>query len=356
MASLVRNWTILVVLSAGFSALLLWLQAPAALMLGPLTAGIVLSSTGGRVKMPARPFLVAQGLVGCLIANMVPITIVGDVLRHWLLFGFGVLSVVVVSCFLGWLMTRWQLLPGTTALWGTSPGAASVMTIMAESYGADVRLVALMQYTRVVGVAAIAAVLVRVFGISSPQAHHAVVWFPPIDWLGFAETMALAAAGPVIAKYLRIPAGGFLVPLVIGAVLNHFGLIAIVLPPWLLAGCYALVGWNVGLRFTRPLLLHAARALPQVIGTTVALVAICGAIAVFMVFVAGVDPLTAYLATSPGGSDSIAIIAASTNVDVSFVMAMQTVRMLAVLFLAPALTRFVASHRSVVRYRNDRNS
>ena len=46
--------------------------------------------------------------------------------------------------------------------------------------------------------------------------------------------------------------------------------------------------------------------------------------------VAGVDPLTAYLATSPGGSDSIAIIAASTNVDVSFVMAMQTVRMLAV--------------------------
>ena len=38
------------------------------------------------------------------------------------------------------------MLPGTTALWGTSPGAASVMTIMAESYGADMRLVAFMQY------------------------------------------------------------------------------------------------------------------------------------------------------------------------------------------------------------------
>lgn len=352
------SWAALLVLSAALGAFLLWIHAPAALMLGPLVAAIVVASSGGKVHLPARPFLLAQGIVGCLIANMVPITIVGDVLNHWLLFTFGVVSVVLASCLIGWTMTRLQMLPGTTALWGTSPGAASVMTIMAESYGADARLVALMQYTRVVGVAAVAALLVRLVGIDTSQAQaaqKAVVWFPPLDWLGFAETIALAVAGPVIAKYLRIPAGAFLVPLVIGAVLAHFGFITIVLPPWLLAVCYALVGWNVGLRFTRPLLIHAARALPQIIGTTLALIVICGGIAAFMVWVAGVDPLTAYLATSPGGSDSIAIIAASADVDVSFVMAMQTVRMLAVLFLAPALTKFVASHRSVVRYRNDRH-
>ncbi len=56
-----------------------------------------------------------------------------------------------------------------------------------------------------------------------------------------------------------------------------------------------------------------------------------------------VDPLTAYLATSPGGSDSIAIIAASTDVDLSFVMAMQTVRMIAVLFIGPPLTKFIST-------------
>jgi hypothetical protein len=349
------SWAALLFLSAAFGAFLLWVHAPAALMLGPLVAAIVLSSSGQRLKLPSRPFLVAQGVVGSLIASMVPVTIVGDVLNHWLLFGFGVVSVMAASCLIGWGMTQLQVLPGTTALWGTSPGAASVMTIMAESYGADVRLVALMQYTRVVGVAAIAALLVRLLGIDTGQAHHAIDWLPALDWLGFAETMALAVLGPVVAQRLRIPAGAFLVPLVVGAVLNHFGWITIVLPPWLLAACYALVGWNVGLRFSRQLLVHAARALPQIIGTTLALIAVCGGIAMLMVYVAGVDPLTAYLATSPGGSDSIAIIAASTNVDVSFVMAMQTVRMLAVLFLAPALTRFVASHRSVVRYRNDRH-
>jgi uncharacterized membrane protein AbrB (regulator of aidB expression) len=61
-----------------------------------------------------------------------------------------------------------------------------------------------------------------------------------------------------------------------------------------------------------------------------------------MVF-AGIDPLTAYLATSPGGADSVAIIAASSNVDAAFVMSMQTLRFLGVLLAGPALARFVTS-------------
>ena len=157
-----------------------------------------------------------------------------------------------------------------------------------------------------------------------------------------AETLALAIVGPVVARLLRIPAGAFLVPLVGGAVLTHLGWMTIELPTWLLAASYAFVGWNVGLRFTRPLLMHAARALPLIVGSTLVLIVICGVVAAAMVVMAGIDPLTAYLATSPGGSDSIAIIAASTNVDVSFVMAMQTFRMITVMFLAPVLTKFIA--------------
>ena len=345
------QWILLIALSAGIGAFLLWLHAPAALMLGPLIAAMMLAAGGGRVRFPLSPFVVAQGIIGCLIARMVPLTIIGDILDHWLLFTAGVLFVVAASSLLGWLMTRLQILPGTTALWGTSPGAASVMTIMAESYGADIRLVAVMQYLRVVLVAAIAALVAKLFGVSASQGPAAIVWFPPIAWLPLAETLALAVAGPLVARALRIPAGAFLVPMVAGIVLTHFGWLAIELPAWLLAASYALVGWNIGLRFTRPLLIHAARALPRIVGCTVLLIALCGLVALMLVYGAGVDPLTAYLATSPGGSDSIAIIAASTDVDVSFVMAMQTVRMIAVLFLAPVLTKFIAKR---VSWRDDR--
>jgi membrane AbrB-like protein len=335
-------WTVLIVLSVGIGAFLLWLHAPAALMLGPLIAGIAIAAGGGKVHFPLPPFVVAQGIIGCMIAKMIPLSIMGDILGHWPLFTAGVLSVVAACSLIGWLMTRLHMLPGTTALWGMSPGAASVMTIMAESYGADIRLVALMQYLRVVGVAAVASLVAKLFGVSASHAPADIVWFPPVAWLPLAETLALAIVGPLLARFLRIPAGAFLVPLVAGIVLTHLGWMTIELPTWLLAASYALVGWNIGLRFTRPLLVHAARALPLIVACTLVLIAICGGVAALMVWVAGVDPLTAYLATSPGGSDSIAIIAASTNVDVSFVMAMQTFRMITVLFLAPVLTKFIA--------------
>src|SRR6266851_7055561 len=345
------QWVGLIVLSVGIGAVLLWLHAPAALMLGPLVAGIVVASGGGKVRFPLPAFVVAQGIIGCMIARMVPLSIMGDILSHWALFTAGVLSVVVACSLLGWLMTRLRLLPGTTALWGMSPGAASVMTIMAESYGADIRLVAVMQYLRVVGVAAVASLVAKMFGVSAAHGVGAIVWFPPVAWLPLAETLALAIVGPVVARLLRIPAGAFLVPLVAGIVLTHLGWMTIELPTWLLAASYAFVGWNIGLRFTRPLLMHAARALPLIVACTLILIAICGAVAALMVVGAGIDPLTAYLATSPGGSDSIAIIAASTNVDVSFVMAMQTFRMIVVLFLAPILTKFIAER---ISWRDDR--
>jgi membrane AbrB-like protein len=90
------------------------------------------------------------------------------------------------------------------------------------------------------------------------------------------------------------------------------------LPQWLLAVSYAMVGWSIGLNFTRPILRHATRALPQIIGSIIVLIAFCGGLGFMISRLLGIDPLTAYLATRPGGMDSVAIIAAAAqNVDIS---------------------------------------
>jgi uncharacterized protein len=68
----------------------------------------------------------------------------------------------------------------------------------------------------------------------------------------------------------------------------------------------------------------------------------CGGLAFALHEAAGTDALTAYLATSPGGADAVAIIAASSPVDVSFVMAMQIGRLLLVILIGPTLARMVA--------------
>jgi uncharacterized protein len=116
----------------------------------------------------------------------------------------------------------------------------------------------------------------------------------------------------------------------------------ITLPPWLLAICYALVGWSIGLRFTREVVLYATKQLPTILCSIFTLIAMCGALAFALHEAVGTDPLTAYLATSPGGADAVAIIAASSPVDLPFVMAMQVGRLLVVILIGPSLARMIA--------------
>jgi hypothetical protein len=336
------QWTVLVAASAAIGLLLAWVGIPAALLLGPMIAGIAVSVSGSRIEVSQGAFSLAQGVIGCMIARMLPTMLGGDAIGSWPWFTLGVVWVIAGSAFLGWLLSRTGVLPGTTALWGLSPGAATTMTVMAEAYGADAQLVAFMQYVRVVIVAALASLVGTICGANVHSSAWSLTWFHSVDWVAFAQTLALAFITPIIANRLRLRAGALLLPLGAGIVLTHWGWMKIELPPWLLALSYAAIGWRVGLRFTRPLLAHAIRALPRVIMSTLALIALCAALGVVMTVFAGIDPLTSYLATSPGGADTAAIIAASSNVNIHFVMGMQMVRLVAVLIVVPPLTRFIS--------------
>lgn len=337
------RWIVLLLLSLMIGVPLEMLHLPAALLLGPMVAGIILGLAGRTVRVPAPLFMFAQGLVGMLIAEEVPPTVFGEIGRIWPIIAVGVVMVIVVSNSLGWLLAKRRVLPGTTAVWGSSPGAATAMVIMSEAYGGDMRLVAMMQYLRVMMVATSCSVVARLAIAGTLSTMPAVVWFPPIDPVPFAETLAIVVGGVLISRFLRLATGAMILPMVIGIVLQSFGLVVIVLPPWLLAACYAIVGWSIGLRFNRDILIYAAKALPSIFLSIVVLIVVCGVFGLILAPIAGVDPLTAYLATSPGGADSVAIIAASTNVDVPFVMAMQTMRFLLVLITGPATARLLAS-------------
>jgi uncharacterized protein len=336
-----RQWAILVVLSGLFALGLEAIRLPAALLLGPMIAAILMALTGSEMRVPHQPVLIAQAVIGCMIARSIPPSIIGEILRDWPLFVAVVVAVIAASSTLGWLLTRWRVLPGTTAVWGSSPGAASPMMLMAAAYGADIR-VAFMQYLRVLLVALVATIVARLWTAGAAGPPATVIWFPPILWAPFAETLALIGVGMLSARLRHIPAAPLLLPLGLGIALQDAGLLAIELPPWLLAASYAIIGWSTGLGFNRAIVRHAARSLPRVVMSILVLLAVCGGLAALLVAVAGIDPMTAYLATSPGGADSAAIIAMASNVDVAFVMAMQTTRLVLVLLIGPSLAGFIA--------------
>jgi len=338
----IRQWGLLVAGSILLAVVLEIFGLPAALLLGPMIAGIALSANGGSVQAPRLPVQAAQAVVGCLVARAITGDIVAAFVRDWPVLLGVVVTIVATSSLLGWTIGRYEVLPGSTAVWGTAPGAASAMMVLAGAFGADARLVAFMQYVRVVCVAGLASLVARVWIGPAAVAVSHVVWFPAVSWPDVAATLAIVGTGLAAGVWLRMPAGPLLIPMVAGALLEGSGLAHLALPPWLLALSYALLGWSVGLGFTRAILAHARRALPQVLLATFVLIAVCGVLAFVLVQAAGIDPLTAYLATSPGGMDTVAIIAASSAVDVPFVMALQTVRFVIVLFAGPPLARFVA--------------
>jgi uncharacterized protein len=341
------QWPVLAVLSGAFLAALEALHLPAALLLGPMLAGILMAAAGGTIRVPGFFYGASQALVGSMIANSLPLSHLASVTADWPVYLAGVSVTIAAAAVIGWTLARWRVLPGTTAIWGSSPGAAGTMTVMSEAFGADVRLVAFMQYLRVMCVAAAASAIASlcIAGTAHPAAA-AANWFASFDLRGFAATMAVVATAATIGKLSRLPAGVFLLPMIATGVCAATGWLTIVLPPWLLAVSYAVFGWSIGLKFTRAILVHAARALPGILAAIAVLIAICGACGLVLAKVAGLDPLTAYLATSPGGADSIAIIAASSRVDMAFVMTMQMVRFLIVTVSGPALARFLAARAS----------
>jgi uncharacterized protein len=352
--SVPRQWSVLVAGSLLLAAIFALARLPAALLLGPMVAGIALGSNGARIGLPRLAVYASQAIVGCLLARSITGDIVHAFRKDWPLLLASVLVIIAASGLLGWLISRWRVLPGSTAIWGSAPGGASVMMIMAGAFGADARLVAFMQYLRVVLVAVVASLVARFWagdGASVETSWFAAVHaggstlssaFAPMAWGGFAATLLIAAGGGLIGLALSIPAGALLAPMALAAMLEALGLVTLVLPQWLLALSYAFLGWSIGLSFNREILQHAARALLPITLAIGIMIGVCAALAALLVRAAGVDPLTAYLATSPGGMDSVAIIAAASKADLSFVMALQVVRLVIVLMLGPPLARFLA--------------
>ena len=339
---------LLVALSALVTGGFVAVHLPAAMMLGPMIAGIILGANGARLSIPPRLLTICFGIVSCMIARSIDPALLRLVATHWPVFLFGSALVIAFGLMLGVAMARLRLLPGTTPVWGSAPGAVTIMLVMAAEAGADVQLVAVMQFLRVVIVAGVAAVVALVFGTPSGAGVSMSAMAPvPFLWGPFLATLALGTFGALMGQRLKIPGASMLIPMFSAIILSDSGTLVITQPSWMLMGAYILFGWSVGLGFTRETVIHAGKLLPRIVAMILLLMLLCAGLAFAMHVLLGTDPLTAFLATSPAGLDLIAVIAASTHVDMSQVMGMQVARFLLISFAGPTCVGLIA--RSVER-------
>ncbi|MDL2307695.1 AbrB family transcriptional regulator [Desulfovibrio sp. OttesenSCG-928-C06] len=320
----------------------IYLRLPAAPMLAGIVAGLLMALRGASMNMPSGVLLLAKGILGCVISSSFTSEVAANLMQVWPLALFSIFSGLLASTVLGWLVTKKHWLPGDTAFWGITPGGGTTMPLMAAAYGGNFGMVAFMQYVRILMVAGITSLAAKLLDASGAADSGLGAMFGPVDWPLFGISLLFAIASAWLGQISRIPAGSMLVPAFLGAILNSTGILQTGFPGWFLALSYAALGCMIGLGFSRELLRTAVQSLPVILGSIFALVAFCGLVGLLLTLFAGIDPLTAFLATCPGGVDSVAILASTTSADTGFVMSIQTSRLFVVLLLGPQLARWFA--------------
>lgn len=319
---------------------------PAAWLVGPMLAAVfvALAVPERRPKIPVWARRGAQATVGCVLAANFTPAIVPMVASEWFAVTIALAGTLIMSL-LGALLLTWiSPIDAKTAQLGVLPGAASGILAMSDSLGADVRLVAVMQYGRVVLVVA-SATVVASFGASS--ASPVAGGTAPVGSVEglmvqsqasvYALTAIVAVAGMLVGVRLGLPAGALIGPLVLAIGLEEAGVVHVAVPGVVSPFAYALIGIYVGLLFDRASLRQAWGLLPYILASTLALMAVCAVLGFIFAALTGTDYLTAYLATTPGAIDSVAIMAVDSGADASLVLAVQMLRLLLVVLAGAVL-------------------
>ena len=144
----------------------------------------------------------------------------------------------------------------------------------------------------------------------------------------------------------------------VALVLTLTGVAGDATPPAVLVElAFAVIGWQAGVRFTPESLRQVAGLLPAAVALIAAVVLVSAALGALLARLTGATPLEGYLATTPGGIYAVLATAISSGVDVAFVVAVQVLRVIVMLLLAPAAARWVAirelgtgGNRAFLRY------
>ena len=330
---------------------------PAAWLVGPMLVAVA-----SALAWPEHPTVPRWGRVaslavvgGVLAATFRP-SVLPQLASNWLPVCLVVVGTLILSLAAGLLLARVAHLDGKTAILGTLPGAASGMLAMSIPLGADPRLVAVTQYTRVV-VVVFSAALVSRFGLvpgTSPQPVGGVQGLQSTAsggagllvhdvWLAYGLTALVAAVGAWAGTRLRLPAGALMGPLLLGVALAELGVVRLAWPPGLPQAAFLVLGVYVGLLFDRASIERAGRLFPLVLASAVGLTAACAGLAYVLAALTSIDGMTAYLATAPGGIDSMAIMALGSGAEAPLVLAVQMLRLFGVVLAGAVLGRWWSS-------------
>jgi hypothetical protein len=291
--------------------------------------------------MPPIGFRIGQAVTGVALGTFLHTSTLTELGKHWLPVTLVSLATLVVTIVAGLALARVTRLDRPTASLGMVAGGASGIVAMADELGGDDRLVAFMQYLRVLVVTLLTPIIVPLaFGVHGVASAASIPLLG--NWQGWALTVGASVVGAFLGRRLRIPAGSLLGPLLLTAALSLTGVIGNTQVPDLAREvAFSLIGLQIGLGFERQTLREIARVAWPVAVSIVALLVICFVLGWLLSLTANVTLLDGYLATTPGGLYAVLPIAYGSGADTGFVLTVQGLRLFVMVLAAPAMVRWL---------------
>jgi uncharacterized protein len=287
------------------------------------------------LELPRKVFVAAQAVTGVTLGTYLQRSSLHVLADDWLAVALVSLATLGISLAAGGVLARLTILDRPTAALGMIAGGASGIVGISDDLGGDDRLVAFMQYLRVFVVVLVTPALV---GVIFPGAHAgSVPTTGPL--LGTATAWLLTIAIAIAGQAIPLPARALMGPMLIAGALTLGGATDFTPPPLLRETAFGVIGLYIGLRFTAQTLRAVGRLLVPVAVSIVALLVACFGLAIVLDATTSVSLEDAYLATTPGGLYAVLAVAFGAGANTTFIVAVQSLRVLVMVVLAPLAVR-----------------
>jgi membrane AbrB-like protein len=347
------RWSLLILVTVGLTVGADALGIPSAALFVALLVAVIFALAGWapttgteRAPLPRRLGMVAQAVLGVEIGTLVQRDTLSSLGDAWLPVLLACVGTLVLSIAAGALLGLRKDIDSLTGALALVAGGASGLVAIAQELGGDERVVAVVQYLRVVLVTTtLPLVATLVFRAQPGQSTMLADSGAPL-YVDLAFVLVCGGVGVLLALALRFPAPALLGPLIVATCADLLGFsFDASVPTLLLWAAYIVIGWQAGLRFTVASLKSISRVLPSALLLIIAVTVGCAMLGLWLASATGTSGYEGYLATTPGGVYAVLAIAASTGANVTFVVAAQVIRVFMMLFAVPMGAKVVHHYR-----------
>lgn len=342
--------TTIIVLATGAAGGLLasYTLLPLPYMLGSLIATAVLSSVTGHrfpqdYKFPQSIRLIFLAVIGVMIGAQVTPGMVA--MLPSLAVSFAALTLFVPLAHAGnyAIFRRLGGYDRPTAFYSGTPGGLMESIAMGEEAGANLAILTMQQFLRIVLVITILPIGLSLWlGAPVGSAGGMTLARPDVDLTLLPVVIAVGALGLGVGKWLHLPAGQLTGPLFVAAAVSLTGIVPLDMPQWLINEAQIVIGASLGMRFGG----LKGRALARGIG--LGLISVCLMMAIAVVLVVIVHDITGapfdmlLISFAPGGVTEMALIALSLQANPALVTAHHIYRIILTVIEMSVIARWKA--------------